>query len=109
MDLLRAALEERMNRPEASAYTWHMRVVLIYLRDELAMPFDQAWSRALMSLPRPEHGEAKAERERWGVQLQAHREVWRAAYERELRPLIDQAAVELELADLELPGELLAA
>lgn len=87
-------------RLESRGYTWHMQTVLRYLRDELGFPFDAAWSRALMSLPRPIDERQAREREAWGEQLQAHRQVWKAAYERDQRPLVDNTDVELELCDL---------
>lgn len=80
-------------------YAWHMRVVLVHLRDA-GFQFTDAWGRALMSLPRPEHEPDKTERAEWGELLQAHRDVWEKAFYELPAPLLDQVDVELALSDL---------
>lgn len=68
-------------------YAWHMRVVLEHLRD-LGLDFDRAWSRALMSLPRPETPAAMAQRQDWGELLRAQRGLWERAYYKIPRPML---------------------
>lgn len=97
MDDLIDALGEPALRLECAMYAWHMRVVLTYLRD-LGMDFDSAWSRALMSLPRPETVAGREQRQEWGALLHEQRATWQAMFERLPRPMLGDALPAADLA-----------
>jgi hypothetical protein len=101
VDRLAAALARAgvVKPTQPRSIVWQMTTVLRYLRDDCAFAFDAAWSRALMSLPRPMDAEGMVERAEWAAHLDLHRPVWKAAYERSGAVVLPDE-VHPELADL---------